>query len=245
MHWPRLALCVTWLCLASAPAFAGPPYLSDDPQPTDNLHYEIYAYTLGTTTAAGTVGQGGIDFNYGAAPDLQLTAVLPPGFAGGPETATAFGMSNVQLAAKYRFLHQGDAGWDVAVFPRLFLPASSAAIGDTEPSLLLPIWVQRDFGGGWSTFGGGGCVVSARRSHDICQTGAVLAYQLLPKLQLGVEAYYQTADGIGTPASSSLGLGLRYDLDDTYHLLGYVRQGIQNAAATDRISWFAAVLFTF
>lgn len=231
--------------MAATPAFAGPPYVSDDPEPTDYQHFEIYAYTLGTTAAPGSIGQAGIDFNYGAAPDLQLTAVVPSGFAAAPNVAGAFGLGNVQLAAKYRFLHQDSVGWDVSVFPRLFLPASASPLGDTQPSLLLPVWVQRDLSPKWSVFGGGGCVISPLKSHDICLTGAVLTYQLLPRLQLGVEGYYQTADGIGTPASSSLGLGWRYDLSDTYHLLGYVRRGLQNMEQTDRLSWYSAILFTF
>jgi hypothetical protein len=68
---------------------------------------------------------------------------------------------------------------------------------------------------------------------------------LLPKLQLGVELFRQTADGNGAPASTSLGLGARYDIDDTYHLLGYVRRGIQNADETDQYSWYSSVLVTF
>jgi hypothetical protein len=56
------------------PARAGPPYVSDDPEPTDYRHFEIYTFNSGTTTRDGTGGQSGIDFNYGAAPDLQLTA---------------------------------------------------------------------------------------------------------------------------------------------------------------------------
>jgi hypothetical protein len=68
---------------------------------------------------------------------------------------------------------------------------------------------------------------------------------LLPKLQLGVELFHQTADGGGTPAATSLGLGARYDINDTYHLLGYVRRGIENTDATDQYSWYASVLFTF
>ena len=52
-------------------------------------------------------------------------------------------------------------------------------------SLLLPVWVQKDWSGGWSAFGGGGCVVSGRTAQDFCLTGGVVTYQLLPKLQLG------------------------------------------------------------
>jgi hypothetical protein len=112
-------------------------------------------------------------------------------------------------------------------------------------SLLLPLWVQKDWSGGWSAFGGGGCTVSEHRAVDFCQAGGVLTYQLLPKLQIGAELFHQTADSSGTPATSSVGVGWRYDLNDNYHLLGYVSRGIENADATDRYSWYASVLFTF
>ena len=75
--------------------------------------------------------------------------------------------------------------------------------------------------------------------------GAVLNYQLLPKLQVGAELFHQTADAGGMPATSSIGVGWRYDLNDNYHLLGYIRRGIENANETDRYSWYTSILFTF
>jgi hypothetical protein len=233
------------LVLLTQSAIAGPPYVSDDPEPTDYQHFEIYTFTSGTTTRDGTAGQSGIDFNYGAAPDLQLTATVPAGFDQVSGGGTDVGLSNVELAAKYRFLHQDGFGLDVSVFPRVFLPSGSSGVGDNGVSLLLPLWVQKDWSGGWSAFGGGGCTVSERRAVDFCQAGGVLTYQLLPKLQIGAELFHQTADSSGTPATSSLGVGWRYDLNDNYHLLGYVSRGIENADATDRYSWYASVLFTF
>ena|ERR1700676_4935194 len=92
------------LVALARPTFAGPPYVSDDPVPTDYKHFEIYTFNSGTTTQGGSSGATGIDFNYGAAPDLQLTATLPAGFdrpAGGKPSIS---LSNVELAAKYRFL---------------------------------------------------------------------------------------------------------------------------------------------
>jgi hypothetical protein len=124
--------------LLTQSAVAGPPYVSDDPEPTDYKHFEIYTFTSGTTTRDGTTGQSGIDFNYGAAPDLQLTATLPQGYSqtiGG----TSIGASNVELAAKYRFLHQDGFGLDVSIFPRVFLPSGSNLIGDNRVSLLIPV----------------------------------------------------------------------------------------------------------
>jgi hypothetical protein len=240
--WPIAFLLST---LLMRPTLAGPPYVSDDPEPTDYRHFEIYTFNNGTSTRNGTASAAGIDFNYGAAPDLQLTATLPAGFNRPTFGPTSVGLSNIELAAKYRFLHQDGFGLDVSIFPRVFLPSDSNTIGDNRAGLLLPIWVQKDWGGGWSAFGGGGCMIGGLGSQDFCLAGGVLNYQLLPKLQVGAEFFHQTADRIGTPATSSLGIGVRYDLNDTYHLLGYVRRGIENANETDQYSWYASILFTF
>lgn len=70
-------------------------------------------------------------------------------------------------------------------------------------------------------------------------------YQVLPKLQIGAELFHQTADSRGTPATSSAGIGWRYDLNDNLHLLGYIRRGIENTDEMDRYSWYASILFTF
>ncbi|MGA7805175.1 hypothetical protein [Bradyrhizobium sp.] len=227
------------------PVLAGPPYVSDDPEPTDYQHFEIYTFNNGTATRDDIGGETGIDFNYGAAPDLQLTATLPAGFDRSVAAGTSFGLSNIELAAKYRFLHQDSFGLDVSVFPRVFLPSPSNTIGSSQASVLLPIWVQKDWNGGWSVFGGGGCVIAGRSSQSFCLAGGVVTYQLLPKLQIGGELYHQTADGAGTPATSSVGVGVRYDINETIHLLGYLRRGLQNVATTDQYSWYASVLFTF
>src|SRR5580692_8449394 len=231
--------------LLARPALAGPPYVADDPEPTDYKHFEIYTFSNGTATRGDIGGASGIDFNYGAAPNLQLTATLPVAFDNPAAGNASFGPGNVELAAKYRLLHQDTFGLDVSVFPRIFLPSGSATIGDNHVSLLLPIWVQKDFGPKWSAFGGGGCTFDEISAADFCQAGTVLTYQLLPKLQIGGELFHQTADRQGTPAATSLGIGWRYDVTDNYHLLGYVRRGIENTDETDRYSWYASVLFTF
>jgi hypothetical protein len=157
-----------FVAMLAQPALAGPPYVSDDPEPTDYKHFEIYTFNNGTSTRDGTAGESGIDFNYGAAPDLQLTATLPGGFDRPAGGGTGFGPSNVELAAKYRFLHQDSFGLDVSIFPRVFLPSGSNVIGDNRASLLLPVWVQKDWRGGWSAFGGGGCTITEGRGLDFC-----------------------------------------------------------------------------
>lgn len=239
------ALAAGLATMCAIPAMAGPPYQSDDPEPTDYHHSEIYTFNKGARSRGDLAGASGIDFNYGAASDLQLTATLPAGFDFSSNGMTAFGLSNIELAAKYRFLHQDSFGLDVAVFPRVFLPSGSRSVGDRQASVLLPIWVQRDWGK-WSAFGGGGCQISgAGRSHDFCLYGGTVTRQIAPTLQLGVELFHQTADGIGNPATTSLGIGAKYDLNDNIHLLGYAAKNLQSVRTTNQYSWYAAVLFTF
>ena len=111
--------------------------------------------------------------------------------------------------------------------------------------MLLPIWVEKDWNS-WSTFGGGGCAINrGGGSQDFCLTGWALSRQVLPKLQLGVEIYHQTATTRGGRASTGIGAGFRYDLNENDHLLASIGPGIQNAAETNQYTWYAAFLLTF
>ncbi len=240
----RMSVCGA-LFLGVTPAMAGPPYLTDDPEPTDYKQFEIYTFTNGTAMRGDTNGEAGIDFNYGGAPNLQLTATVPAAYdqlGGGPLMG---GFGNVELAAKYRFLSQQNFGLDVAVFPRVFLPSAAANVGERHASYFLPVWVQKDWGP-WSAFGGGGCEINrGGDSQDFCQTGLVVTRQIAPNLQVGLEIFHQTPDTKGGEVMTSIGAGVHYDVNDTFHLLGYLGHGIQNADETDRLNWYAGVLATF
>ena len=230
--------------LASGAAFAGPPFLSDDPDPTPYRHYEIYAFTAAAFPRGGEAWDMGVDFNYGGGPDLQLTATLPFSIEREDGAERLSGVGNVELAAKFRFLHQESFGWDVAVFPRVFLPSSSD-VGEDHAALLLPIWIGREWDDG-SMFGGGGCVINrGGDSQDYCIAGWALNHRFLSNLQIGAEIYHESADTKGGFASTILGLGATYDVSDTLHLLGYVGAGLENAEETGREIGYASALFTF
>jgi Putative MetA-pathway of phenol degradation len=239
----RRSLATACLCATSA-AFAGPPYVTDDPVPTDRGRYEIYTFAGGSTARDGSDGAAGVDFNYGAATDLQLTAVAPFAWSA-PDTAdTQRDLGNVELAAKYRFLHQDDVGIDVAVFPRVFLPAGSSAVGTRHTQVLLPIWLGRSEDR-WSTFGGGGCVIDrGNDARDFCIWGWAATLQVLPDLQVGTEVYHQTADARGGRASTNVGVGATYDLGEHLHLMASAGPTIENSASTSDANWYVALLIT-
>lgn len=207
------------LLATSIGAQAGPPYISDDPEPTDAGHWEIYHFGLGTRTFGVTAGQAGMDINYGAYKDLQLTAVIPADFERG--SAHGVGVGDIELAAKYRFLHQsdGDLTPDVALFPRLFLPTANRTFGSGRLDVFLPVWAEKDFGD-WSLFGGGGYTINpGPGQRNFWLDGAVLQRTITDQLSLGVEVYHQTSTAIGTPPSTGINLGLTYKLFDHWSLL--------------------------
>jgi hypothetical protein len=241
----RLLMCGSLSLACAAPAVAGPPYMTDDPEPTDFKHFEIYTFSNGMAARDGTNGEAGLDINYGGAPNLQLTATLPVAYDFLQSGATQVGFGNVELAAKYRFLTQQNFGLDVAVFPRVFLPSAATNVGEQHASLLLPVWLEKDWGE-WSAFGGGGCEIHrGGDTQDFCEAGVVVTRQWTKALQVGLELFHQSADTKGGAAMTSIGAGWRYDINDNFHLLGYVGRGIQNADETDRFNWYTAILFTF
>lgn len=241
----RLLLILMLAASASSPVFAGPPYVADDPEPTDEGHYEVYLYASGEHGSDGNAGAAGIDFNYGAAPDLQLTAVLPWAYALTRAEPHRTGLGNIELAAKYRVLHQAQIGWDVSIFPRVVLPSASANVGESHAAVLLPVWLERDWGR-WSTFGGGGCAINpGRDARDYCQIAWALTREVAPQLRLGADVQHSTPDTRGGRASTSVGLGLQYDATPHAHLLGYYAPGLQHPAETARYSFYAGLLLTY
>lgn len=211
MRAVRIAVWLAGLLLPSA-AIAGPPFLTDDPEPTDTGHWEIYA-PLFEAEGSGEDFEGALaaEINYGAAPDLQLTVGLPAAYvhdAGG----WRWGAGDLEVSAKYRIYHDEEAGLQVAVFPGLSLPTASNGLGAGKVTALLPVWVQKDVGP-WSVFGGGGYAINPGAGNQDYWTGGVaVARQFGDNLLLGVEADRQGADTVGGRGSTSLGLGAIVDI---------------------------------
>jgi hypothetical protein len=226
--------------LTCSPAWAGPPFATDDAEPTEKGKYEVYLFA-----SDGSHGATGIDFNYGAGPDLQLTAAIPLEWEKPTGGHRMSGIGNIELAAKYRFLHQHDVGVDVAIFPRVFLPAVSKQVGDQHASLLLPLWVQHDWKK-WSLYGGGGCTFAlAKGTKNFCTIGTVATARVAKHLQIGAELVHETPATLGGVASTKLGFGATWDLNEHVHLLVSAGPGLQHRRINDRTNWYVSLLGTF
>jgi len=200
-------------------ANAGPPFLTDDPEPTELGHWEIYAPLFEADGSGGDFeGTLGTEINYGAAPDLQLTLGLPAAYAHDAR-GSHWGAGDLEASVKYRFYQDEAAGVQVAFFPGATLPTASRGLGVGKVTALLPIWAQKDIGP-WSVFGGGGYAVNPGSGNRNYWTGGVaLARQVGEKFQIGVEVDRQGSDTVGGRSSTSLGLGAIVDLHGPLRLL--------------------------
>lgn len=238
------ALRLLALLLVGARACAGPPYSTDDPEPVDYGHYEAYFFGSGSSDPQGRSGSAGLDFSYGARPDMHLNVVVPLAYERPYGQPGASGAGNIELATKFRLAHQQRCGWDLSLFPRWILASASRSVGDQHHSLLLPVWVQKDWGR-WSTFGGGGGALNrGDGGRDYSFFGWALTRELLPSLQLGAEIFHRSATAADSVPATSINVGLRYDVSAHLQLLGATGPGIQNAAQAGAHNWYLALLFT-
>jgi len=213
--------CVFAFALVSvaAPALAGPPYLTDDPVPTDTGHWEIYGFTAGEGRRSTLDADAGFDLNYGPVEGVQLTATLPMSFSHAPIEGWHSGTGDLELGVKYRFFNDQKAGLSAAIFPRVILPTASHSPGE-KTRFLLPVWVGKDFAGGTSLFGGGGYIINpGAGNRDFWQAAVALTHDLSKQVSVGAEIARQGADSVGGTAQTRAGLGSIVKLSDHHALL--------------------------
>jgi hypothetical protein len=62
---------------------------------------------------------------------------------------------------------------------------------------------------------------------------------------MGAEIFHQTTDTVGGKDQTGFDIGAIYDLNDHYHLMMSVGEGLQNRSTTNEFSYYAALQLTF
>ncbi|MDD3651818.1 hypothetical protein [Immundisolibacter sp.] len=185
------------LALGTTAALAGPPFMTDDPEPVEYRHSEAYVFSTYDRGPQGdkSFAAPAFEFNTSPAPDWHLHAMLP--FTGvrpgdGPDE---YGLGDVELGVKYRFLHETDNRPQAGVFPMFYVPTGDAdkGLGNDRVWGTFPLWLQKSFGP-WTTYGGGGRAFnSAPGMRNYSFGGWLLQREVTDRLTLGGELFYQGA----------------------------------------------------
>jgi hypothetical protein len=242
------SIVVSLASLLLAPrASAGPPYLTDDPEPPPYGHYEAILFTMGVAADGAAAGAlPAMEFNYGGFPNTQLHVMLPLGFAASGEE-TKFGSSDAEIGVKYRFVQEDEQGWrpQVATYPQIEIPLAPASnsLASRSVDAFLPLWVQKDLDANWTIDAGGGYWVNPG-DKNYWFTGVLLQRKLSDVLVAGAELFHHTPNIEAGPALTGFNVGATYDFDEHLHLLVSAGRGLQNAAATDQFTWYLGLEFT-
>ena len=239
--------CLLTVLLSHGPqeALAGPPFLTDDPEPVEYQHWEFYLASQDFKTTGDWSGTAPhVEVNYGVVSNVQLHLIAPLAYDAPSAGPTHYGYGDTELGVKFRFIQETERMPQVGVFPLLEVPTGSVRdnLGNGHLQALLPVWLQKSWGS-WTAYGGGGYGINSGVSNQNWGfVGAVLQRQVLTNVLLGAEVYYQTARQIGGANDTVFNIGTVIDFSEEHHLLFSAGRSIHGPT---EFQFYIAYQFTF
>jgi len=202
--------------------WAGPPFVTDDPETIEYHHEELYISSQYANNKEGNEGTfPHFEFNYGVVTDVQLHLLVPIAFSHPNGEPTVYGLGDTEVGIKYRFVHETDTQPQVGTFPILHIPTgdSDRGLGNAHVPLFLPIWVQKSLGS-WTTYGGGGYWNNPGSDNkNFWQLGWLVQRNISKAITIGAEIFYfgkDTADGRDRVGYNVGGI---LDVSEDHHIL--------------------------
>jgi hypothetical protein len=199
-------------------AQAGPPFQTNDPGTPGNGNWEINlaaAPVRSRDTSSWQIPQ--IDMNFGLGDRVQLTFEVPYIIQTGSSTPRTTGWSNAYPGIKWRFLDQGEDGWQASIFPQLETRGSVQAereqIVGPATRVLLPVEVTHKLGPLDLDMEVG--VYAPKDGVQEHIVGLVAGRSISDRLDFALELYNDHASG-APPNQTTLDLGGRYKLSDAF-----------------------------
>ena len=238
---------VSGLLFTAFPAWCGPPFVTDDPEPVEYRHHEMYIASEQVNTQDGKTVTPMIEYNYGALPDLQLNITVPYVFNSPTGQVEQQGVGDLVLGAKYRFLQETDSQPMMAIYPVIVTPNGDAnkGLGNGGTQIFLPIWIQKKWGN-WQSYGGGGYWFNkVQDSGNHWYFGWALQNNILDHITIGVEMFHETDQLPADTSSTGFSLGGIYNLDQHNRLLLSVGRGLTDISTQNRFSSYIAYGLTW
>jgi hypothetical protein len=210
------------LILGPTVGWAGPPFVTDDPEPLEYRHWEFYLASQDAKNKDGWSGTAPhVEVNYGALPNLQLHLIVPFAYVRPNEGSSHYGFGDLELGVKYRFIQEGDWWPMVGAFPIVDLPTgkSSLGLGSGYYRIFLPIWFQKSLGP-WTSYGGGGYWINTGSGNrNYWFAGWEVQYELSKAITLGGEVFYNTPTARAEGNRTGFNIGTIVNFTDEHHLL--------------------------
>jgi hypothetical protein len=216
--WLAVVLCL----LHAKDALAGPPYVTDDPEPVELHHWEFYLASQTERDRDGWFGTAPhVEVNYGAIENVQLHVIAPLAYRVPDGGRGAYGVGDVELGIKFRFLAERKWTPMIGTFPLVEVPTGSRqrGLGNGTAQIFIPVWVQKTIGE-WTTYGGWGVWLDTGNANRHWWFFGWQAQRKLGEhLALGAELFHETPEELGASSDTRFNLGAIIDVNDSHHVI--------------------------
>ena len=170
---------------------AGPPFVTDDPEPPPPGGWEINVPLILERTPSKTEMDAPLlDFNYGL-PNVQLKLEIPVKVVHAAADGTRGGAGDLLIGVKWRFLNNEQSKFQLAVYPQFLLPIGDRArgLGEGRSAFVFPVVAQKSREK-WTVYGNVGFWwQTATETRNYVYAGAVLEREINERLTLGAELF--------------------------------------------------------
>jgi hypothetical protein len=202
-------------------AQAGPPFVTEDPEPPPPGGWEINVpFIIERTPGKTEMDAPLFDMNYGL-PDVQLKLEFPIEIVQQHRDGTAAGAGDLVLGVKWRFLNNEQSKFQLGIYPQLLLPTGNRArdLGAGRPAFWLPFIGQKSWDK-WTLYGNAGYWwQTAAETRNYFFAGAVLEREINEQLELGLELSGNSPKERGGRSELAFNVGGTWKLNEHLNLL--------------------------
>jgi hypothetical protein len=213
---------------------AGPPFLTDDPQPVDFMHWEFYVSSIqqySDNSVEATLPH--IEINYGLVPDVQVHLIVPMQYSK-RVSSTEYSYVNTEIGVKYRFINNSDSSFQIGVFPIAEVPTGKSAslAGEKKLQVFLPLWIQIN-SGKFTSYGGAGYWINPGTGNkNWVYAGWQGQYDFSETITLGGELFYHSADANDSEGGVGFNIGGYINVNEHNHILFSAGHSLSGTSST-------------
>ena len=217
--WP--ALIGIGFLLATGFTQAGPPFVTDDPEPPPPGGWEINVpFMLDRTPGTTEMNAPLFDFNYGL-PDIQLKLEFPVEIIHEDSNGTVAGPGDLLVGVKWRLLNNEQAQLQLGIYPQVLLPTGDheRGLGEGGSAFVFPILAQKNWEK-WTLYGNVGYWwQTGAETRDYVYAGAVLERDINERLTLGLELFGNSPKERGGRSELAFNVGGSWKLNKHLNML--------------------------
>jgi|SRR5262249_11214412 len=207
--------------LATGFTHAGPPFVTDDPEPPPPGGWEINVPFIVERTPGTTEMDAPLfDLNYGL-PNIQLKLEIPIKIVHGDSDGTAAGAGDLLIGVKWRFFNSEKSQLQFGIYPQVLAPSGDHArgLGEGHTAFVFPVVAEKSWDK-WTLYGNVGFWwQSAVETRNYVYAGAVLEREINERLELGVELFGNSPKERGGRSDIAFNIGGTWKLSRHLNLL--------------------------